>query len=328
MSSHHWQRLASLKLTLVGLAALAAGVLWAYPRPDAGPEWIGLPLVLLAVNLLAAIGTNRKFRRQPALLAFHICLLALVVLAGVGRLAYFKGRIEITEGQVFDPARVEVVAQGPWHRLQLPAGLFQQGTVTVAYASGMVRGHTRSQLRLPEPSGDGEAVEVGDDRPLRYRDYRFYTTSNKGYSLLLEWVGDDGVRATGVVNLPSFPLLGLQPSQRWTTPGGETLELVLQRAEPPPEQADWTLGSATTRAVLELRRLGSSQRLQPGAVAAVGGGRVRYAGLRMWMGYRIYRDPTLPWMFAAALAAVVCLGWYFRDRLWHAPLPVAAAVEA
>jgi len=48
---------------------------------------------------------------------------------------------------------------------------------------------------------------------------------------------------------------------------------------------------------------------------------LRYLGLRGWMGYTIHYDPTLPWLLAAAVAAVLALAAHFaekfRERPWN-----------
>ena len=78
--------LASLRLTLGLLLLLLAGTVLAY-TVEATRVWsIVVPLVALAVNLMAAIAVNTRFRRQTALLAFHLSLLALIALVAIGRL--------------------------------------------------------------------------------------------------------------------------------------------------------------------------------------------------------------------------------------------------
>jgi cytochrome c biogenesis protein len=46
------------------------------------------------------------------------------------------------------------------------------------------------------------------------------------------------------------------------------------------------------------------------------GGTLRYDGLRSWMGYRASRDPTLPWLLAAALLAAGALAWHYTQRFF------------
>jgi hypothetical protein len=199
-------KIASLKLTLAGMLALILGVLLIYMEWANASAWIALPLTVLSVNLLAALIVNPKFRRQSGLLIFHVCLLAVMLLATFGWLANLKGRIEIMEGQRFNVGDLQVVRQGvlhPWHRLE--ALDFQQGTIQVEYASDLIRGRTESQLYI---LGRQSTIRVGDNVPLRMDGYRFYTTSNKGYAAVLIWQGMDGKREQGAIHFPSYPLNG------------------------------------------------------------------------------------------------------------------------
>ena len=233
---------ASLRLTLGGMVLLAGGVLAA--SEGGGTGWIAPPLFLLAGNLLAAMAVHPRLRRQGPLLGLHVSLLLLAALAGYGQLTAFHGRFELSEGQSFDPALVITDRQGPWHRLALPAGLFEQGPVAVAYRAGMVRGTTRSQLRVADAEGHRQPLEVGDDRPLVHGGYRFYTTPNKGFAVRLRWQSRDGTVARGAVHLPSYPLLALEQRNGWQTPAGEAVMLHLELPEPPPEGREWVLTGA------------------------------------------------------------------------------------
>jgi cytochrome c biogenesis protein len=39
-----------------------------------------------------------------------------------------------------------------------------------------------------------------------------------------------------------------------------------------------------------------------------------YEGLTAWMGYKVFYDPTLPWLAAAALLAIASLGTFCWRR--------------
>ena len=309
--------LASLKLTLVGMLLLGSGVLYAQDRSEASSAWMIAPLALLALNLLAAMLVNRRFQRQPALLAFHVCLLMIVVLAGYGRLTQLEGRVEVSEGQVFDPEQVEVIQRGELHRFGLEPAAFEQGSIGVEYAPGMRRGQTRSEVWTVDAQGHRTARTVGDDSPLLTSGYRFYTTSNKGFSILLNWTSRGGEIERGTVHLPSYPAWLLRQKNLWLTPAGEELELRLELERVPEEDA-WVLESRGRGAAITLQRQagGDAIRLEPGESAEVEGGQVRFDELRMWMGYRISYDPTPPWIAASALAAVLFMAWNFRQTLW------------
>jgi hypothetical protein len=79
--------------TLALLALLALGITAGYVREDAGPIALGVPLALLAVNLVAAVATRPVFRRQLPLLVAHLALLALAALVAVGQLSRLQGRL-------------------------------------------------------------------------------------------------------------------------------------------------------------------------------------------------------------------------------------------
>ena len=182
-------RLSSLQLTLAGMLVLAAGVLVSYRDEGASVLWLAAPLLLLALNLLCALACNPRFRRQGGLIVFHLCLLGVMVLGAAGRLASFKGRVEISEGQWFDPASVEMVQRGPWHPQQRMRDVsLRQGAIRVDYAPGLRRGATISEVY----DGDGTRFTMGDTRPFRSAGYRLYTTSNKGYAVILGWNDDAG----------------------------------------------------------------------------------------------------------------------------------------
>ena len=83
--------LASLKLTFAGMAALLAGVLWSCFNPEQPLALIATPLLLLALNLLAAIVFNPRIRQNSGLLLFHVSLLATALLAALSQLTEFVG---------------------------------------------------------------------------------------------------------------------------------------------------------------------------------------------------------------------------------------------
>ncbi len=131
--------LASLKLTLLGIVALLAGVLLAYFSQDRSSAWIIIPLVILAVNLLAAILFNPRIRQNSGLLMFHICLLMIAIISLLSQLTSMKGRVEVTQGAAFDAGSVTLTEQGAWHSFSS----LQQ----VEFVQGDIRGgiHSRPQ---------------------------------------------------------------------------------------------------------------------------------------------------------------------------------------
>ena len=219
------QSLASLKLSFVAMAALLAGILYSYFDQSQSVLWLAIPLLVLAVNLLFAMVYNPRIRQNSGLLMFHICLLALALLAALGQLTSMKGRLEIMQGQVFDSKQVTVVQQGPWHSLQaLNKIVFEQSDFQVDYSQGLRRGATHSQLLV-----NGESFVVGDNLPFNHQGYRFYTTSNKGYAVMLAWFGKDGKAIQGAIHFPSVPLYDWKQDNQWFTPAGQLLNMTFIR---------------------------------------------------------------------------------------------------
>ncbi len=310
---------ASLKLTLLGLLLLGVAAWLVQARTQGAVYWLVAALLLLAWNLICAIVVDRRFRARGALLGFHICLLVLVLLLAVGSLMRLEGTVELAEGQSFAPELVEVFTQGPWHAWALASEAFEQGPITVNYGPGVMRQRTRSQAWIQGDAGERALVEVEEGAPLVVQGYRFYTTSNKGYSIALRWEGDDGTMALGAVNLPSYPLMASEQRNSWRTPGGEELELgvELQGVE---ESKSWVLRSEGVDAQLRVAHGEEVRQLKRGEVLALRGGRLYFEGLRMWMGYLVYYDPTLPYLFAASVGAVLLMALHFRAALWMQPI--------
>ncbi len=314
--------LASTKLTLLGMGLLALGAALSYDNPVATPAWVlVVPLALLALNLLAAIVSNSRINRRSGLLIFHLALLGIVVLAAVGRLTHMEAHIEMVEGGAFSADELLDVRRGPWHSGRLDQVRFIQGPYTVDYAPGMVRGPTRSQVLVPDGQGGWERRVIGDDKPLLLEGYRFYTTFNKGFAALLTWMPDAGAAITGTVHMPSYPLFDFRQANRWTPPGGEEIKFWLQLETGLTASEPWTLDPRKARALLVLRSAGQRVELRPGESTRLAGGRLRYEGLSSWMGYKLFYDPTLQWLFITALLGVLGLALHFWKKLATHPCP-------
>lgn len=312
--------LASLKLTAAALVLLAGGVLWAYlDRTYAVPAMVA-PMGLLALNLAAAILTNPKFRRQGALLVFHVALLALVLLAAAGRLTYLNGRVELATGEAFTGELLDA-ERGPLHPARLERAAFVNEGFQIDYAPRWKRLETRNQVRWRSARGEEVGV-IGDQTPLVLEGYRIYTTSNKGFAPVFLWQPAKGPAQRGAVNLPPYPVMQFGQQVQWTPPGTSatvTLKLPLEG-----ELIDYEKRSGfrlPARHDLEVVTEKGVQRLAPGATLELAGGRLRYEGLTTWMGYVVFYDWTLPWLLAAAMLAAGALGWHFWRRFvarpWH-----------
>lgn len=302
--------LASNRLMMAGFALLAVGTVASYKLPGAPAAVLVAPLALLAVNLLAAILVRPALRRG-GLGVFHGALLALMLLAGWGRLVHLDGRVEVTEGTVLDPAQVEVTGQGPWHGDAWRRLGFQQGRWEVDYAPRLWRTNTRSQVWLP---GERTPRVVGDDTPLVLDGYRFYTTSNKGFAPVLGWQAQGQEPVTGVLHMPSYPALDWKQEQGWTAPDGRALRFWLRLEAKVPHDAPWTLAPQATPAVLVVALDGQRHELRPGDSVQLPGASLRFERLNGWMGYKIFYDPTLWPMLAVSLAGMAGLAWHLWGR--------------
>lgn len=313
-------RLASLRLTLAGLFFLSGAVV--YVAQPAGATWVlAAPLALLAVNLAAAIAVQRAFRVQMPLLVFHLALLALVLLAALGRLTYLKGRVELSTGEAFSGELAQMEA-GPLHRLRLDEISFTNEGFDISYSPGLQRNETRNRVTWAYDGVSGATV-IGDQEPLSLAGYRFRTSPNKGFALVLAWRGADGRVQRGTVHLPSYPMNDYRQAQEWTPPGASrSLWMMLDFDEvliDPQKRSEFRLPGSST---LVVRAAGERSVLRPGERLATQDGVLTYEGLTTWMGYSVFYDWTLPWLLAAGLVAVASLGWhYFRKfslQAWDA----------
>jgi cytochrome c biogenesis protein len=316
------RRLASLWLTLALLAG--AAFILGHSRLTDQPVGavIAVPLGGLCLNLLAALATNRRLRRQPGLLVFHLSLAVLVLLAAVGRLVAMTGNVEVIEGGPFDPAAVRAAA-APLHPWRLDKVDFVQGRFTVDYAPGMKRRQTVSTVHVPDGQGGRRTVQIGDDTPLVVGGYRFYTTFNKGFAVLLTFTDRAGREENGAIHFPSYPLNDGNQANRLMPPGAtESLSLWLRIVDAVyDENAAWQF-RRPGNAVLVVNDGSRRHELRVGETTEMAGGRLRFDELRTWMGYAIFYDPLTPWMLAAAMVAVAGLAWHlavkFMATPWHA----------
>lgn len=322
MPTRRWiAHFGSLRTTLALLALLGVVV---FARPD---RWgLGLVLGALALNLGAALAVHPALRRQLPLLVAHLALLALVVLAGLGRLMALDGRFELTEGVPFDGTLLDL-RQGALHRGDLQSLAFVQRGFEIAYAAGRRRGATRNRVAWTGSDGQPREAVIGDHRPLVLDGYRIYTSPNKGFAPMLRWQPARGAAMLGSVHLPSFPVHELSQSRRWTLPGGPEVWVQLEVDETliDPARADHFRLPAAPRLVLRSGTLRAV--LAPGQSVALPGGTLAFESLRTWMGYRITFDPTLPWLLAASLVACFALGWHYASKL-RSPGPAASGAAA
>ena len=313
------RRLASLRLTLALLALLAAGTMVALQLEGARTWPMVVPLALLAANLLAAVATNAVFRRQTALLVFHLGLVALLLLVAAGRLTYLKGHVGVTEGASFD-GDLAIDERGPWHAGDLDAVRFTNEGFTIDYAPGLQRGATRNAVSWQDDQGRWQRSVIGDHEPLVLEGYRFYTTFNKGFAPTFEWRRGNDAAIHGSVQLPSYPLNEYSQAAEWTPPGSRVPVWVMLDIDEIVIDSQAHSAFRLPEAYKLVVRVGDERHeMRPGDAIRLPDGTLRFDGLRAWMGYRVFYDWTLPWLLAACAVAVVGLGGHFWQKFAAKP---------
>lgn len=308
-------QLGSPRLTLVLLAVVAVAIV-AHVQLDRGASGpLAAAFALAAANLAAALATHARLRADLALFVFHLALLALLGLAAFGRLASLTGTLELAQGEVFDGQLLTREA-GPLHRDGLAKLRFVNDGFTIEYAEGWRRGRTTNDVRVFGQDGRVSAHRIGDIDALVLDGYRFYTTSNKGFAVVMRWVPRNGRPAErGTVHLPSYPLNEHRQAQSWSIPGTSRQAWVMLDLDAPaidPSRASAFRLPGAHRLVLVTD--GVRRELAPGEIAAVPEGMLVYEGLTAWMGYKVTYDPSLPWLLACAAVAIGALGAFFWRR--------------
>lgn len=313
------RRLASVRFTLAAIGLLAAGVSRFAFAEGGSRAWVAVPLALLALNLGAAVLANPKFRREVPLLVFHLALLAIVALAAAGQLTYLKGRLELAQGEVFGGQLTHADA-GPLHAGSVGRIRFVNDGFSIRYAPGLKRAETRNPVRVFDEAGGVASQVIGDNEPLQVDGYRFYTSFNKGFSLVFSWHPGGGVPERGTVNLPAYPLHEYRQALEWPLPGGAgNVWTMLHFDQPPLDTAGeaWFRTPETHHVVM--RRGDDRWELRPGTQIAFKRGVLTYEGLTTWMGYNVFYDWTLPWLLAACATAVAALAWHFARKFARQP---------
>jgi len=308
-------KLASLRLTLVAMFALLILALIGSRSTTVDASVTAIPLAVLSINLLAAILTNRSFRAQTGLLVFHVGLLLLVAIIGLSVLIRFDGHVEVLQGSSFDAREVEITGIGWLHPGHLDEVHFEQRGVQVEYLAGLIRQSTRSTIRYSVADAS-RTQTIGDRLSAEINGYRFVTTPNKGFALLMRWEPAGAEPVYGAIHFPSYPQYDWKQVTDWIAPSGQQLQMELELAQPVsrPDRA-WVLERPHSDYRVNARMSdGKMQVIGEGGALALEGGMLRVVAVQMWIAYRIDYYPLLPWAFVAALLAIAGLALHFRER--------------
>ncbi|HZW12613.1 MAG TPA: cytochrome c biogenesis protein ResB [Noviherbaspirillum sp.] len=310
--------LASLKFTPVGLLLLGVASLGVYQFGPSATPWLAGPLLLLAVNLIAAVATNATFRRQMPLLVFHLALIALVLLAAAGRLTYLNGTAAVTEGLEFDGLKSRDA--GPLHYGRLDKVRFVNEGFDIFYMAGPVLDRMVNRVRWLDGNGVQRTAEIEHNRPLILFGYRFYPTSNKGFAPVLLWRPAKGEPVLGALHLPPYPASADNQAATWQPGGtGADIWLMLEVEEsliPADRPSRFRLPE---KQKIVVRYQGSRWEMLPGEKIMLPDGVLEYHELRTWMGYKVFYDWTIPWILASCIAAIASMAWHFWRKFASKP---------
>ena len=151
--------------------------------------------------------------------------------------------------------------------------------------------------------------------------YRFYVTSNKGFAPVFTWFPADGsMPQAGAIHLPRYPTNKFAQAMEWPIPGtGIVLWLQLMLDETLLKEGEASRLQPPQRYHAVIRQGDMRKVLNPGERLVLPQGELELTELRMWMGYSVFYDWTIPWMLAASTLAVLSLGWHFWRKFTAKP---------
>jgi cytochrome c biogenesis protein len=318
-SAYALARLASPKLTLFVLAAIAAAVLLSYISQISPTAGLVAPLLLLVVNIGAAIIESPMLSRQIPLLVLHVALVVIVVLVAASRLCYLKGHLELAAGEAFAGTLTDIDA-GAWHRSRLDKTAFYNDGFDIQYDAGLQRNKTLNRVRWTDESGHPRNDVIGDARPLVLNGYRFYTSFNKGFAPAFMWrprAGGQWIR--GTVHLPSYPAHEMQQSIEWTPPGSSQKIWSMLHIDEPLLDVTRVSHFVVPQKFRLVVRVGEQRyEMKAGDRIELADGTLVFEELRSWMGYTVFSDWTTPWLLAACLVVPLSLGWHYWRKFFAA----------
>lgn len=306
-------QLASNQLTIIFIFGLFLAVsLYQYLQPAVRLAAILIPTLLLMLNFVAALFRKNIFASKPGLLVFHMALFVLVLEVIVGQLTYLKGTVEVGTMQEFGGV-LENVQAGPLHDYQLGKEKFTNLGFTINYREGIQRDNTINRILVGPNDKNAPTVEIGDHIPLVFGHYRLYTSHNKGYAPIFNWIPDNGnPPQLGSVHLPAYPVHEYQQARDWTLPGTQQkiwTMLVLEENVLPENRA-FSFQLPDKHHVV-IRIDDKRHELRKGDELKLDNGTLRYEKLSSWMGYSVDYDWTRPWLLATCVIAMLGLSLHY-----------------
>ena len=304
--------LASNRFTLLSLLVLATGIVIYYRFAPSGKLWfIVIPSLLLMVNFLSAIITRGILKNNWPLMVFHFALIMLVMLVFLGQISFFQGTVELGENEVFggDQRQIDNVRSGPWHRYALADARFSNLGFRINYHSGIKRDRTVNRISVDSGDAGRRVVEIGDHVPLVIGHYRFYTTHNKGYAPVFEWLPSGADAAlTGSIHLPAYPINEYRQALEWRIPGSDRRLWTMLKIDENvlPEERPFEFRIPRYHRII-VRVDDRRYEMKPGDRIRLADGVLRYRELSTWMGYKIDYDWTRPWLLATVIFGLMAL---------------------
>ena len=318
-------RLASLKLTFIFLVSLLLAIMIAYNGDLSYVFLLATPLVLLSLNLLAAIITNKTFQNNLPLLLFHLTLLATVILVALSRLTYLDGHVGLNEGEDFT-GKFDGQNHGLFHQFTLKPGDFTNIAVQLDFTPLVAVTAVRSRVLVHDGSKTHEFV-VGEHQPLVINNYRFYVTRNVGYSAVFSWqpVTGNNKKQTGTINFPPFLMNQFSQTNTWEIPHTDkNLWFMLQPEDDILVEQKSVQLTPPENHYLVIRYGEQRQKIKAGQELKLPEGVLTYHGLRTWMGFKVHYDPFKAYLLATSILTVLCLAWFFWQKFtrksWLTPV--------
>ncbi len=299
---------------------LAAAVLLAHLTPLSSGQTLLLPLLLLMVNLLAAVLLVPGFRVKPYLLGFHLALLFMVIALGWAQLSRYEAAFELVEGERFD-GWVDAAEGGLLRDLNQPLPFsIQSESMQLNYGPNHRRDKAINRVSWWDERGEGYQGTISNHVPLTIAGYRIYTSRYRGFSLLLRWQPVSGEVQTARVNLPSYLENSLAQSKQWTIPGTDTevWAMLGWEGDPFPVDRDFVF-TAPEQSHLVLRSGGQRYKLMPGDAVQLPSGSLQFIRPEVWLGYRISYDPTISLLVGTSFMAALLLMLHYIQRFQRRP---------